>query len=75
MKSNEVIATRVLRLILIASEMSERYFHSEAIYGENQKFYRGKFLNRGYFVSTVGLDDNVVSAYIREQEKEKERYE
>jgi putative transposase len=31
--------------------------------------------NRGYFVSTVGLDEEVVKAYTREQEKEEERYE
>ncbi|MGH8628420.1 MAG: IS200/IS605 family transposase, partial [Gammaproteobacteria bacterium] len=30
---------------------------------------------RGYFVSTVGLDENVVRAYIRNQEKEDECYE
>ena len=28
---------------------------------------------RGYFVSTVGLDEEVVRAYIRRQEKEEER--
>jgi putative transposase len=29
---------------------------------------------RGYFVSTVGLDENMVRAYIRNQEQEAERY-
>jgi len=33
------------------------------------------FWVRGYFVSTVGLDEEIVKAYIREQEKEEERYE
>jgi len=28
-----------------------------------------------HFVSTVGLDENVVRAFIKEQGKEKERYE
>lgn len=37
-------------------------------FGEN-------FWARGYFVSTVGLDEEVVRAYIREQEQEDERYE
>ena len=37
--------------------------------------YRGyHFWSRGYFVSTVGLDEEVVKAYIREQEKEEEHY-
>ncbi|MDP3280493.1 MAG: IS200/IS605 family transposase [Nitrosomonas sp.] len=30
---------------------------------------------RGYFVSTVGLDEEMVRAYIRDQEKEDERYD
>ena len=33
------------------------------------------FWARGYFVSTVGLDEAVIRAYIRDQEKEDERYE
>ena len=33
------------------------------------------FWARGYFVSTVGLDENIVRAYIRNQEEEDERYE
>ena len=30
---------------------------------------------RGYFVSTVGLDEGMVRAYIRNQEQEDERYD
>ncbi|MBA3756637.1 MAG: transposase, partial [Nitrosomonas sp.] len=33
------------------------------------------FWGRGYFVSTVGLDEEMVRAYIRDQEKEDERYD
>lgn len=33
------------------------------------------FWARGYFVSTVGLDEEMVRAYIRHQEDEDERYE
>ena len=33
------------------------------------------FWARGYFVSTVGLDEAVIRAYIRDQEKEDEQYE
>ncbi len=43
--------------------------------GKTQNFTGENFWARGYFVSTVGLDEEVVKAYIREQEKEVERYE
>jgi hypothetical protein len=33
------------------------------------------FWARGYYVSTVGLDEEMVRAYIRHQEAEDERYE
>lgn len=33
------------------------------------------FRVRGYFVSTVGLDEKIVSEYIRNQEKEGEHYD
>lgn len=33
------------------------------------------FWARGYFVSTVGLDEAVVRAYIRQQEQADERYD
>ncbi len=33
------------------------------------------FWARGYFVSTVGADEEVVRAYIREQEQEDHRVE
>ena len=33
------------------------------------------FWARGYFVSTVGLDEEVVREYIRDQEKEGQRLE
>ena len=43
--------------------------------GKAKNFAGENFWARGYFVSTVGLDEQVVRAYIREQEKEEERYE
>lgn len=43
--------------------------------GKTKNFTGENFWARGYFVSTVGLDEDVVRAYIREQEKEEERYE
>ena len=43
--------------------------------GKTKNFTGENFWARGYFVSTVGLDEEVVKAYIREQEKEEEQYE
>ena len=43
--------------------------------GKTKNFTGENFWSRGYFVSTVGLDEEVVKAYIREQEKEEEHYE
>ena len=40
-------------------------------YGERQKYFSGQHMwARGYFVSTVGLDEEVIRNYIRDQEKE-----
>ena len=43
--------------------------------GKSRNFSGESFWARGYFVSTVGLDEAMVRAYIREQEQEDERYE
>ena len=43
--------------------------------GKAKNFTGENFWARGYFVSTVGLDEEVVRAYIREQEQEDGRYE
>ncbi|CAI10001.1 transposition helper protein, fragment, partial [Aromatoleum aromaticum EbN1] len=45
-------------------------------FGGRQKNFTGEnFWARGYFVSTVGLDEAIVRAYIRAQEEEDERYD
>ena len=43
--------------------------------GRNRNFGGESFWARGYFVSTVGLDEEMVKAYIRHQEKEDEHYD
>ena len=44
-------------------------------FGDRQKNFTGEhFWARGYFVSTVGLDEPMVRAYLRNQEEEDERY-
>ena len=50
--------------------------HIARVYGERQRNYVGQsFWPRGYFVSTVGRDEAVIRAYIRDQEKEDQRLE
>jgi putative transposase len=43
--------------------------------GKNKNFTGENFWARGYFVSSVGLDEQMVRNNIREQETEEERYE
>jgi putative transposase len=51
-------------------------FHLARVYGERKRNFVGQnFWARGYFVSTVGRDEEVVREYIRKQEKEDERFE
>ena len=46
------------------------------VYGERKRNFVGQhFWARGYFVSTVGRDEQVIREYIRHQEKEDERLE
>ena len=48
--------------------------HLARVYGERKKNFVGQhFWARGYFVSTVGRDEEVIRNYIRNQEKEDER--
>jgi putative transposase len=44
-------------------------------FGRKQNFTGENFWARGYFVSTVGLDEAMVRAYIRHQEQVDERYD
>ena len=44
-------------------------------FGRKQNFTGENFWDRGYFVSTVGLDEAMVRAYIRHQEQADERYD
>ena len=45
-------------------------------FGGRQRNFTGEvFWARGYFVSTVGLDEEMVRSYIRNQESEDDRYE
>ena len=41
--------------------------------GRQRNFAEEEFWARGYFVSTVGLDEDVVREYIRNQEKDNEQ--
>ena len=46
------------------------------VYGERKRNFTGQhFWARGYFVSTVGRNEDAIRAYIRQQEKEDARLE
>ncbi len=48
--------------------------HLARVYAERKRNFVGQhFWARGYFVSTVGRDEEVIRRYIRDQEKEDER--
>ena len=48
--------------------------HIARVYGERKRHFVGQhFWARGYFVSTVGRDEEVIREYIRHQEKEDRR--
>ena len=48
--------------------------HLARVYGERKRKFVGQhFWARGYFVSTVGRDEEQIRNYIRNQEKEDER--
>ena len=48
--------------------------HLARVYGERKRNFVGQhFWARGYFVSTVGRDETVIRAYIRNQEQEDKR--
>ncbi len=50
--------------------------HLARVYGETKRNFVGQhFWARGYFVSTVGRDEETIRAYIRHQEHEEERLE
>ena len=48
--------------------------HLARVYGERKRNFVGQsFWARGYFVSTVGRDENAIRDYIKNQEKEDQR--
>src|SRR5438045_6111414 len=48
--------------------------HLARVYGERKRNFVGQhFWARGYFVSTIGRDEAVIRAYIRNQENEDQR--
>lgn len=50
--------------------------HLARVYGERKRNFTGQsFWARGYFVSTVGRDEELIRNYIRNQEREDERLE
>ena len=56
--------------------MGKSAIHLARVYGEHRRNFVGQsFWARGYFVSTVGRDEEVIRNYIRNQEQEDQRLE
>jgi putative transposase len=50
--------------------------HLARVYGERRRNCAGKhFWARGYFVSTVGRDEQTIREYIKKQEEEDKRFD
>jgi putative transposase len=50
--------------------------HLARVYGERKRNFVGQhFWARGFFVNTIGRDEEAIRAYIRNQEKEDQRLE
>jgi len=61
---------------VIGSIRGKSAIHLARVYGENRRNFVGRsFSARGYFVSTVGRDEEVIRNYIRNQEREDEHLE
>ena len=61
---------------VVGSMKGKSAIHVARNFGGRQVNFSGEdFWARGYFVSTVGLDEDMVRAYIRNQEQDDERYE
>ena len=59
---------------LMSDHKGKSAIHLARVYGERRRNFVGQhFWARGYFVSTVGRDEQVIRQYIRDQEKEDER--
>ncbi|HVC63503.1 MAG TPA: transposase, partial [Acetobacteraceae bacterium] len=62
--------------ILTAADKGKSAIHLARVYEENRRNFVGQsFWARGYFVSTVGRDEEVIRNYIRNQEQEDQRLE
>ena len=59
---------------VVGSIKGKSAIHLARVYGERKRNFVGQhFWARGYFVSTVGRDEEVVRRYIRHQEQEDQR--
>jgi REP element-mobilizing transposase RayT len=56
------------------SESLYSFDHLARVYGERKRNFVGQhFWARGFFVNTVGRDEEAIRAYIRNQEREDQR--
>ena len=74
--SRQVALTCVKGIPIIGYIKGKSAIHIARVYGERSRNFVGQhFWARGYFVSTVGRDEEQIRRYIQHQEKEDERLE
>lgn len=60
----------------VSQVVGKSAIHLARVYGERKRNFVGQhFWARGFFVNTVGRDEEAIRAYIRNQEKEDQRLE
>ena len=61
---------------VVGSIKGKSAIHLARVYGERKRNFVGQhFWARGFFVNTVGRDEDAIRAYIRNQEREDQRLE
>jgi putative transposase len=73
---DDLYSAEVCRFAVIGFIKGKSAIHLARVYGENRRNFVGQsFWARGYFVSTVGRDEEVIRNYIKNQEQEDQRLE
>jgi putative transposase len=73
---DDIDPTEIRRVSGVGFIKGKSAIHLARVYGENRRNFVGQsFWARGYFVSTVGRDEEVIRNYIRNQEEEDNRLE
>ena len=73
---DDLDSAQVCRVAVVGFIKGKSAIHLARVYGEQKQNFAGQsFWARGYFVSTVGRDEDAIRDYIRNQEQEDKRIE